>query len=159
MAPPLPDDFREFLKSCNAKRVRYLVVGGYAVVYYGYPRNTIDIDVWIERSEANAERMVAALKQFGFNIPTLTVELFLREQEMVRMGNPPLRIEVLNDIDGVMFEECYERRLQVKWMGIKVPLISFEDLIRNKTASARHKDLDDIEKLTAKPFEKRLRPI
>jgi hypothetical protein len=147
MAMLLPDDFREFLKLCNRKRVKYLLIGGYAVGYYGYPRATGDMDVWIERSQSNAERVVAALKAFGFGVPDLTVELFLEPGRIVRMGMPPLRLELLTDISGVRFDVCYKARRRAVIDGIRVNIISRADLRKNKLASGRPRDLDDLEHL------------
>jgi predicted nucleotidyltransferase len=148
MAKLLPDDFRDFLKLCNQKRVKYLLIGGYAVGYYGYPRATGDLDVWIERSTENAARMVAVLKEFGFDVPELSVELFLEPGKIVRMGVPPIRLEILNDISGVEFAECYPVRQRGRFDGIKVDVIRLADLKANKAAAGRPKDLDDLEHLT-----------
>jgi predicted nucleotidyltransferase len=147
MAKLLPDDFKDFLKLCNRKKVKYLLIGGYAVGYHGYPRTTADMDVWIELSSENAARMVEVLSEFGFRVPELTVELFLERGKIVRLGVPPLRLEILNEITGVTFEECYSQRERTKLDGIKVNIISLKDLIRNKKASGRPKDLDDLEHL------------
>jgi predicted nucleotidyltransferase len=147
MAMLLPDDFREFLKLCNSKRVKYLLIGGYAVGYYGYPRATGDMDVWIERSASNAKRVVAALEAFGFGVPELTVELFLEPGRIVRMGVPPLRLEILTDVSGVSFNSCYTARRRVVIDGIRVNVISLKHLKINKRASGRAKDLDDLEHL------------
>jgi hypothetical protein len=111
------------LKLCNQKRVKYLLIGGYAVGYYGYPRATGDMDVWIERSTDNATRIVAVLKEFGFDVPELSVELFLEQGNVVRMGVPPIRLEILNDISGVEFAECYPVRQRGRFDGIKVDVI------------------------------------
>lgn len=148
MAKLLPVDFREFLKLCNQKRVRYLLIGGYAVGYYGYPRATADMDVWVERSPQNAAKMVAVLRAFGFDVPELNDELFLEEGHVVRMGRPPLRLEIVNDISGVTFAECYPLRQRATIDGIRVDVISLEDLKVNKSAAGRAKDLDDLEHLT-----------
>ena len=147
MATLLPDDFREFLKLCNRRRVKYLLIGGYAVGYHGYDRATADMDVWIEISDDNAARMVKALIDFGFGVTGLSAEPFATKGQIVRMGVPPLRLEILNDISGVNFEDCYKRRDLVQIDGIRVPVISRDDLIRNKIASGRSKDLDDLEHL------------
>src|SRR6266436_4489148 len=120
MAKLLPDDFRDFLKLCNQKRVKYLLIGGYAVGYYGYPRATGDMDIWIERSAENAAKMVAVLIAFGFDVPELSADLFLEEGRIIRMGVPPIRLEILNDISGVTFAECYPSRKRVKLDGIRV---------------------------------------
>jgi|SRR5581483_8609489 len=144
MAKQLPDDFREFLKLCNRKRVKYLLVGGYAVGYHGYPRATADMDVWIEATPGNAAKVVDALQDFGFAVPELSVDLFLKTGSIVRMGNPPLRLEILNDISGVAFARCYRRRTRAIIDGIRVDVIHRQDLKTNKAASGRPKDLDDL---------------
>ncbi len=144
----LPADFREFLASLNANGVEYLLIGGYAVGFYGYPRATNDIDVWVRICEDNAQRIVAALVGFGFSGTQLAPELFLKERNIVRMGRPPLRIEVATSISGVSFEECYEARQTAVFDGVEVPVISREDLLTNKRASGRPKDLADVDYLT-----------
>lgn len=143
----LPKDFKEFLQLLNSKKIKYLVIGGYAVAFYGYPRATGDLDIWIAISKENARRLVETLKEFGFNVPQLQEGIFLEKRKVVRMGNPPLRIEVLTFIDGVEFSKCYRKRQAVTIDGIKVNFISLQDLKKNKEASARHRDLDDIEHL------------
>ena len=143
----LPPDFKELLRLLNSKKIEYLVVGGYAVALYGYPRATGDIDIWIAISKENARKTVEALKEFGFNIPTLKEDLFLEKERNIRMGMPPLRIEILTSIDGVQFKECYKRKKKVAINGIKINFISLFDLKKNKKASARLQDLADIENL------------
>src|SRR6516165_10786852 len=96
--PRLPADLREFLKLLNSGRVEYLLVGGYAVGYYGYPRATADLDIWVAISEGNARKLVQALKRFGFDVPNLQPEIFLEQDRLVRFGEPPLRIEILTTI-------------------------------------------------------------
>ncbi|MBI4025830.1 MAG: hypothetical protein HY360_12670 [Verrucomicrobia bacterium] len=142
-----PRDFKEFLALLNSKGAEYLVVGGYAVGYHGYPRATGDLDIWIAVSRQNAQKMVGILKEFGFDPPELKEELFTQREKIIRMGYPPLRLEILTSIDGVEFEECYRRRIEVRIQDVLVQMISRDDLIRNKKASRRHKDLDDLEKL------------
>lgn len=143
----LPKDFKEFLQLLNSKRIEYLVIGGYAVALYGYPRATGDMDIWIAISKDNAHKLVAALKEFGFNLPKLQKKLFLEKRRVIRMGNPPLRIEILTSIDGVEFCECYKNKQAVTIDKVEVNFISLEDLKKNKKDSARHKDLDDLEHL------------
>jgi predicted nucleotidyltransferase len=147
MAIELPSDFREFLKLLNANGVEYLLIGGYAVGYHGYPRATNDIDIWIATNEINASRITRVLKEFGFDTPDLTPELFLQKDRMVRLGLPPMRIEVLVEISGVQFSECYKERVDDVIDGIPVNLISLKHLKLNKKASGRYKDLDDLEHL------------
>ena len=140
----LPLDFKEFLKSLNSKKVEYLVIGGYAVGYYGYPRPTGDLDIWISNTPDNAERASEALEEFGFPCP---IDVLLKENEVVRMGIPPFRIEVLNTIDGVNFSDCYSERVTADVSGVEMSLISLPRLKQNKNASGRAKDVNDLENL------------
>lgn len=146
--PSLPQDFKEFLKLLNSQQVKYLLIGGYAVGYYGYPRATADMDVWIEILSDNAQKIVKVLKEFGFESPELKPELFLEKNKIIRMGLPPFRIEVLTTISGVNFDECYKEREQITIDGIRVDLISLKHLKLNKKAAGRYKDLNDLEHLT-----------
>jgi len=143
----LPPDFKEFLQLLNAHRVEYLLVGGYAVGYHGYPRATVDMDIWIGKGPATAEKMVEVLRQFGFDVPNLSADLFLREDQIVRMGTPPIRLEIFTSIPGVQFEDCYPSRVVDEVDGVRVNLISLQDLKTNKRASGRNKDLADLENL------------
>jgi hypothetical protein len=140
-------DFKEFLKLLNAHQVEYLLIGGYAVGYYGYPRATVDMDIWIAMNPANADRVIAVLKEFGFNPPDLSPDLFLKERQIIRMGVPPVRIELATTISGVNFSECYAERLSDELDGVKVNLISLKHLKANKKASGRHQDIADLEHL------------
>jgi hypothetical protein len=143
----LPPDFSAFLRLLAEHGVDYLVVGGYAVSFHGYPRTTGDLDVWVRRTPDNAHRLVRALRAFGFDVPELTPALFLEPERIVRMGHPPLRIEVLTTIDGVEFEACYPARRTVTLDGVPVSLIGLDALKRNKRASGRTKDRNDLENL------------
>jgi hypothetical protein len=143
----LPPDFKEFLRLLNTHRVNYLLIGGYAVGYHGYPRATNDMDIWIAIHPDNAERMVMVLRAFGFDTPDLSIDLFLQDHSIVRMGIPPMRIEVLTTISGVQFAACYAERVTAMIDGIDVHLISLPYLKVNKQASGRYKDLDDLEHL------------
>ncbi|MDR4497525.1 MAG: hypothetical protein MRK02_06330 [Candidatus Scalindua sp.] len=145
-----PRDFREFLQLLNSKNIEYLVVGGYAVGYYGYPRATGDMDVWIAINEKNASKMVDALKEFGFALPELNKHLFLKEEKVIRMGVPPMRLEIFTSIDGVSFETCFENRMIADFGTFKVNFISKDDLLINKRASGRSQDLLDFDKLQDK---------
>ena len=145
----LPPDFKEFLKLLDSEKVEYLVVGGYAVGYHGYPRATGDIDIWVSSKRDNAERLVHALGLFGFNEKNLSIEPFLKEESIVRMGVPPVRIDLLTSISGVSFDECYANRVVGDLDGVKVSLISLENLRQNKAASGRAKDLGDLEYLSS----------
>jgi hypothetical protein len=143
----LPPDFKEFLRLLNVHKVEYLVIGGYAVGYHGYPRATADMDIWIAVHPPNADKIVAALEEFGFDPPDLSAELFLRQWQIIRLGVPPVRIEIATTISGVDFAGCYADRVEDTLDGVPVNLISLKDLKRNKQASGRHQDLADLEHL------------
>jgi hypothetical protein len=151
LATKLPRDFKEFLKLLDKHGVEYLLIGGYAVAYYGYPRPTADMVVWIAMHPANATRITAALREFGFDTPELEERLFMQAGNIVRMGQPPMRLEILTTIDGVEFGQAYARRTIDKIDRQAVSLIGLEDLKFNKQASGRPKDLDDLSKLAGKP--------
>lgn len=144
----LPKDFKEFLKLLRSKGIEYLIVGGYAVGLYGYPRATGDIDIWVAINENNALNLVDAMKEFGFKSSDINKDLFLKKDKVIRMGVPPLRIEVITSIDGVNFDECYKKRNSIVVDDIQVNFISLSDLIKNKKACRRHKDFDDLEHLS-----------
>ena len=135
------------MKLLNAKRVEYLLIGGYAVGYHGYPRATADMDIWVAVNPENADKIVVALKEFGFAVPGLSAGLFLRQNQIIRMGVPPMRIELTTTISGVDFEECYAARVVAELDGVKVNLIDLKHLKINKKASGRYKDLNDLENL------------
>jgi predicted nucleotidyltransferase len=143
----LPRDFADFLRLLNSHRVEYLLIGGYAVCYHGYYRNTNDIDLWIAINPANARRMVCVVKEFGLDVPEARAALFLNKGRTIRMGIEPNRIEIFSEISAREFADCYARRVQDEMDGIPVNLISLEDLKINKRASARNKDLADLDYL------------
>lgn len=143
----VPPDFKEFLKLLADHRVEYLLVGGYAVAYHGYPRATADMDIWIAVEPKNADNLVAALKAFGFDTAELSPELFLEEGQIVRMGVQPMRIEIMTSATGVNFEECYKARVVDELDGVEANIIDLDHLKINKQAVGRHKDLDDLENL------------
>lgn len=130
--------------------IKYLLIGGYAVGYYGHPRATGDIDIWIAMTDANAAVVVKALHRFGFTHGEATADLFMEPRNVIRMGFPPMRIEILNQIDGVNFDACYARHTLGRIEGISIPIISMADLLKNKKASGRTKDLADVEALMEK---------
>lgn len=143
----LPPDFKEFLKLLNENQVEYLLIGGYAVSYHGYPRATGDMDIWVAMRSENAQKIVAALREFGFNLPQLTPQLFLRPNNIVRMGVVPFRIEILTSIDGVDFEKCFRERVPDVVDGVEVNIISLENLVLNKSSTGRAKDQNDLHNL------------
>ncbi|MCA9418523.1 MAG: hypothetical protein KC917_19765 [Candidatus Omnitrophica bacterium] len=143
----LPEDFKDLLKLLTSNKAEYLLVGGYAVTYHGYPRSTGDMDIWIPLQESNTRKVIQSLVEFGMSPENLSVDLFSQKDKIIRMGVPPLRIELLTGVSGVEFSDCYSRRVTVEEDGIPVCLISIEDLKKNKKASGRHKDLEDLERL------------
>lgn len=146
--PLLPAEFKEFLRLLNSRQVEYLLIGGYAVGYYGYPRATADIDIWIAINPANANKVADVIRDFfGADIKGATPELFLQKNKIARMGLPPFRIEILTTISGVDFGECFAERVIDNIDGIDVNLISLKHLKANKRASGRLKDLNDLEHL------------
>ena len=143
----VPPDFKEFLRSLNDHRVEYLLVGGYAVGYHGYPRATADMDIWIAVNPQNTHKLVAALKDFGFDTSELSPELFLQEGQIVRMGVQPMRIEIITSATGVKFDECYKTRVVDELDGVTTNIIDLDHLKINKNALGRYKDLADVENL------------
>jgi|SRR6266850_407727 len=147
MAQELAQDFKEFLNLLRANQVEYLLIGAYAVGYHGYPRATQDLDVWIASTPQNASRLVAVLREFGFGMAEVTPEFVLRPNSIIRMGEEPVRIEILNWASGVDFDECYRERVVDDVDGVEVSLIGLQQLKKNKKASGRLKDLADLEEL------------
>jgi hypothetical protein len=143
----LPPDFKEFLRLLSQHKAEYLLVGGYAVGYYGYPRATADIDIWINKDPDNAVKLISVLKDFGFNNPQINKEIFLQDNQIIRMGVPPLRIELITTISGVEFIECFPEKFIAIIDNVEVNLISLKHLKINKKASGRYKDLDDLDHL------------
>lgn len=147
METPLPQDFREFLALLNSETIEYLVVGGYAVGFHGYPRPTGDLDVWVGVRADQASKLMGVLDRFGFGGAGATRELFLTPGRIVRMGVPPVRIEILNQLSGAEFATCYARRVEAVLDGVSVSLISRDDLVANKRSAGRAKDLNDLKHL------------
>ena len=144
----IPRDFLELLKLLNQHGVKYLVIGGYAVVLHGHNRMTGDLDLFIELSPRNAEAFCAAYHEFGLGRGEVTAKDFLEKGKMIRAGFEPMRLEILNQISGVTFDECYPHRVEVKIEGVPIQFIGRNQLIANKLASGRDKDLSDVKKLT-----------
>ena len=143
----LNQDFKEFIESLNDNRVRYLVVGGYAVALHGYPRYTKDIDIWVEMTAENASNILKALHQFGFGSLGVNEADFVIPNQMLQLGYPPGRIDILTTLPGVEFAECYPTRMVVDIDGVSVNFIDLEHLKKNKRATGRHQDLADLENL------------
>jgi predicted nucleotidyltransferase len=147
----LDPNFKELFESLNSAGVRYLVLGGYAVNYYGYHRATDDLDIWIAVEIENATRISQVLKSFGgFRASKVAPSRFLQKGMVFIFGREPLRIDILTGASGIDFETCYSRRREAVWGGVRVSIISLEDLVANKKASARTKDLADLDGLPVK---------
>ncbi len=144
----LSRDFKEFIESLNANNVRYLVVGGYAVALHGYVRYTKDLDVWIEPKIQNANNVLNALTAFGFGSLDITADDFLEEGNILQIGYPPNRIDLITSLKALMFENCYPERVQVEIQGVLIDFIDIENLKTNKKATGRPQDLADLENLT-----------
>ena len=140
-------DFKDFLKLLNSCGVDYLLVGGYAVGLHGYPRATGDMDIWIALDASNSQKTAEVLLEFGIPDELITDTMFMEKDRVIRMGIPPVRIEIITGASGVDFSDCYSRREVVEIEGVPVNFISLEDLRVNKKAAGRHKDLDDLEHL------------
>lgn len=147
METELQKDYKELLRSLNSKSVRYLLIGGYAVIFHGYPRFTHDLDIVISNDHENLAKCIAALNDFGFTGPDVSVSLFTKPKSVVRMGIEPVMIELLNYIKGLDFDDAYSRRDLREVEDITVSLISLSDLIKNKLTVARDKDIADVTEL------------
>jgi len=140
-------DFEEFFQLLNAHKVRYLVVGGYAFAVHAYPRFTNDLDIWIDDSVGNAHNILQVLNDFGFKELEIAIDDLTCPERIIQLGYPPLRIDLITDIDGVDFKTAWESKDTSTYGKQKMYIISRELFIRNKMATGRQKDKDDLEKL------------
>jgi predicted nucleotidyltransferase len=148
----LPQDWKEFLSLLVEHRVRFLLIGGHAMAAHGFPRFTADLDVWVEPGPTNAERVMSALVAFGFgDVRGLSNADFTSPGTVVALGHPPMRIDLLTSISGVEFKGAWARRRRTTVAGVRLWMISAEDLIANKRAAGRPKDLLDVETLLQVP--------
>lgn len=141
----LSKDLREFIALLNSHNVEYLVVGGHAVAYHGYPRYTGDTDFFLRSSSANAERMMRVLQAFGFGDVGITAVDFTTRGRVIQLGLPPNRIDLVTGISGVTFDEAWAGRVSGSLDGLPILLIGKEALLKNKRAAGRAKDLADVE--------------
>jgi hypothetical protein len=145
----LQDDLREFVELLNSHNVEYLVVGGHAVAFHGYPRFTGDIDFFIRMTPSNAERLLAVLSEFGFGTVGITACDLLEPKRVIRLGYPPNQIDILTSISGVDFDAAWDARVESEMDNQPVTIIGWSELLRNKRAAGRQKDLADVDKLVA----------
>jgi len=143
----LSQDFKEFIKLLNTHKAEYLVVGGYAVAMHGFPRATGDIDFWINPVAENAQRIVDVLIDFGFGSLDISVDDFTKKDNVVQLGYPPYRIDIITGVTGLNFDECFSARNEVDYEGEKINFISLNHLKLNKQKTGRDKDNLDLKNL------------
>ncbi len=142
----LPEDFRDFLNILKQRKVKFLIVGGWALGVHGYIRATADLDIWISVDDRNVDFLIEGLREFG--VPEGVPKSFFQESgNAFRMGQPPMRIEIITEASGVDFNGSYERREEVDIGGLNLPFIGYKDFVKNKKSSGRYKDLADLEAL------------
>lgn len=142
----LPEDFRDLLCLLNEHSVEYLIVGGWALGVHGYIRATGDMDIWISQSDNNIKQLLAALQAFG--VPEgIDSEFFKEKGNAFRMGSPPIQIEIITEASGIDFEASYSNRVLIEADDLQIPFIGYDDLVKNKRASGRLRDLADLEGL------------
>ena len=143
----LNPDFKEFFQLLNKNNVRYLVIGGFAVAFHGYPRYTKDIDIWLWINPENAKNVVRTLEDFGFKSLGLSIDDFLESETIIQIGHPPNRIDLIMTASGVDFEECYQSKIEEEIDGVNIPFIDLENLKKNKLATGKTQDMADVENL------------
>jgi predicted nucleotidyltransferase len=143
----LNNDYKEMLSALCEEKVKFILVGAYALAIQGYPRATMDIDFWVATTKENAAAIMRALERFGAPLDNITITDFQAENIIFQVGVEPRRIDIITSIDGVNFEDAFEHSILVDIDGIQVHVISKEDIIINKRASGRTKDLADVEML------------
>ena len=143
----LNKDFKEFIQLLNDRDVLYLVIGSYAVAFHGYPRYTKDIDIWVWLDKGNAEKLLDVLKDFGSGSLGLKLNDFLDPEQVVQLRYPPNRIDILADLKGITFKECYSSRVETIIEGTKINFIDIKNLKKTKKATGRYQDLADLEQL------------
>lgn len=147
---PQAEDFRDMLLALQNANVKFLVVGGFAMGAHGHSRMTKDIDVWVERDKGNAERVYAALAEFGAPLDGITPEDFTLQDVIYQVGVEPIRVDILTSVEALSFSDAYANRVNDVLFGVKVACLSKEDLIANKRSVGRTQDLADIERLEGK---------
>ena len=143
----LNEDYREMLQCLAGEGAKFLLVGAYALAAHGYPRATMDIDIWVMPSRNNAEAVVRALRRFGAPLRGLTLEDLQKEDTVFQIGVAPRRIDIMTGASGLEFEGASARATRVRIEGLEIGVLSIDDLIRNKRASGRTRDLADVEAL------------
>lgn len=140
-------DFKELLGLFNAHNVEYLIVGGYALAFHGAPRYTGDIDIFVKPDTENARRILAALAEFGFGSIGLTTEDFAHPDSVVQLGAPPVRVDLMSSLTGVTWQEAFSGKAMGTYGGVPASFIGREQLVANKRATGRKRDMADVEAL------------
>ena len=156
-SPEVQQDFSEFLASLNAVGARYLVVGAYAVAAHGAPRNTLDLDVFVQPNRTNGKKIAAALTAFGFGSLATSPDDFAQPGRILQLGRQPLRIDILTSISGVSWTAAWRGRLRGRYGDVPVSFLGRVELVANKLASGRAKDLGDVESLRRRAAHRRPR--
>lgn len=143
------DDFRDFIQALNTAKVKYILVGGFAVILNGYSRSTGDMDIWVDKTFENYEKIKSAFQNFGMPVFDMTEANFLKHPiwDVFTFGVPPSAIDIMVKVKGLVFNECYADSVVFEDEGLSIKTLNLYQLILAKTASARLKDLDDIENL------------
>jgi hypothetical protein len=149
MANLFNEDFQDFIRAFNDNRVRYILVGGYAVILHGYIRSTADMDIWVDKTKVNYQKLKKALNQFG--APGFSENEFLGDEFNVwGFGREPNRIEILSEVKGLKFDIAYKKSITYEQENLPIRFINFNDLLESKKAAGRFKDKNDIEQLNKK---------
>ncbi|KAA2242599.1 hypothetical protein F0L74_08670 [Chitinophaga agrisoli] len=145
------DDFRDFIQAMNNQNVDYILVGGYAVILHGYRRVTGDMDIWVKRTSENYAKLTRAFAQFGLPLFDMTEQNFLNAAatDVFSYGRPPVSIDIITELKGVKFDDAFSKAQIFNEDGLMIRFLHLNNLIEAKKAAGRHKDLDDIEKLTS----------
>ena len=143
----LNEDYKDMLRALSDEKVEFLLIGAYAMAAHGYPRATMDIDIWVMPSPQNADAVLRALRRFGAALHNLTKDDLQKDGTIFQIGVAPRRIDIITEASGLQFKEVYSRALSINIEGIEVRIPLIDDLIRNKRASGRTKDLADAEAL------------
>lgn len=145
------DDFRDFIQAMNNQNVDYILVGGYAVILHGYRRVTGDMDIWVDRTKENYLKLIRAFTEFGLPVFDMTEQNFLDVDttDVFSYGRPPVSIDIITKLKGVKFQDAYPQAQVYNEDGLMIRFLHLNNLIEAKKAAGRHKDWDDIEKLTS----------
>ncbi len=151
----LDENFKEFIRLLNVNDVKYLVIGGFAVAYHGYPRYTKDIDFWVWAHPENAEKVIKTIKDFGFGMMGFQIEDLLNPENVIQLGYEPNRIDLLVDLEGLDFETSFANCQEAEFEGMPIHFINLEDLVKNKLLTGRLKDKVDAQTLIRKNKKKK----